>query len=112
MGGMQPLTDPVAGQFQQGQFLEQTFQMTAGKCYGAVAVGAGVSEMHIVFELLQPVPGVSNPLLAEDKSTGANAALGGGGNCHKWSLPFGVNVRAVYTAQAGEGIAAGRVYVK
>lgn len=110
--GMQPITDPVAGNFQQGQYLEQTFQMAQGKCYGAVAVSAGVSEMHIRFELLQPVPGIQNPILAEDQTTGGNAALGAGGNCHKWSLPIGVNVRAIYIAQAGSGLAAGRVFAK
>src|SRR5690606_25928226 len=42
LGGMQPLTAPVAGQFKQGQFIEQTFQMENGKCYGAIAAGVGV----------------------------------------------------------------------
>jgi len=112
MAGMQPATDVVAGQFQQGQVLEQQFQMTMGKCYGAVAVGAGINEMHIQFVALQPIPGVPNPVLAEDKGTGSQAVLGGGGNCFKWSMPIGINVKVVYTAQAGAGIAAGRVYVK
>lgn len=112
MPGMSPLTDVIAGQFKQGQYLEQNFQMAHGKCYGAVAMGAGISEMHIRFELMQPVPGIQNPTLAEDKLTGQAAALGAKGQCYKWALPIGVNVRAIYTAQAGEGIAAGRVYFK
>ncbi|RLB60028.1 MAG: hypothetical protein DRI90_14675 [Deltaproteobacteria bacterium] len=112
MQGMQPASDVVAGQFQQGQVLEQQFQMTYGKCYGAIAVGAGISEMHIQFVALQPIPGVPNPVLAEDKTTGSQAVLGGGGQCFKWSAPIGINAKVIYTAQSGGGIAAGRVYVK
>jgi hypothetical protein len=114
MQGMQPLTDAIVGDFKQGQRLEQQFQMVQGKCYGAVSVGApgGITEMHIRFVALQPIPGIPNPVLAEDKGTGTQAALGGGGQCFKWSFPMGVNARVEYIAQAGQGIAAGRVYVK
>lgn len=112
MAGMQPLTPVIAGQFKQGQFLEQQFQMENGKCYGAVAVGAGIQQIHIQFVALQPIPGVQNPVLAESKSSGAQAALGGGGSCFKWSFPLGINAKVIYTATAGEGLAAGRVYVR
>jgi hypothetical protein len=114
MQGMQPLTEAIAGDFKQGQRLEQQFQMTQGKCYGAVAVSApgGISEMHVRFVALQPIPGIQNPVLAEDQSTGNQAVLGGGGQCFKWSFPIGVNARVEYIAQAGQGMAAGRVYVK
>jgi hypothetical protein len=111
MQGMQPATDVVAAQFQQGQYMEQTFQMSGGKCYGAVAAGAGVNGINIKFVLLQPIPGVTNPVLAE-ASGGSQTALGGRGKCFKWAFPVGANVKAVYTATAGSGIAAGRVYVK
>lgn len=111
--GMQPTTDAIAGNFQQGQRLEQQFTMTQGKCYAAVAVGAPpISDMHIRFVALQPLPGIPNPVLAEDKSNGAQAVLGQGGNCFKWSLPIGINAKVEYIAQAGSGIAAGRVFVK
>jgi hypothetical protein len=112
MSGMQPLTDIVAGQFQQGQHLDQPFQMQPNKCYGAVAVGAGISEVHIQFVVLQPIPGIQNPVVAEDQTQGSNAALGGRGKCYTWTFPMGINAKAVYIAQAGSGIAAGRVYVK
>ena len=108
LAGMQPVTDVVAGQFKQGQYLEAQFQMAQGKCYGAAAVGAGVSEMHIQIVALQPIPGIQNPVLAEDKTQGANASI----NCYKWTLPIGVNAKAVFIAQGGEGVAAGRVYAK
>ncbi len=110
--GMQPATEVVAGQFQQGQVLEQAFQMAPNKCYAALAVGAGITEMNIQFILQQPMPGVPNPVLAEDKSAGATAKLGARGSCFKWQFPFGANVKAVFTAVSGQGIAAGRVYSK
>jgi hypothetical protein len=109
---MQPATEILAGQFQAGQILEQQFQMAPNKCYAALAVGAGIQEMNIQFIALQPLPGMPNPVLAEDKSTGATAKLGTKGNCFRWQLPFGVNAKVVYTAVSGQGIAAGRVYVK
>ncbi|MBM4359030.1 MAG: hypothetical protein FJ096_13075 [Deltaproteobacteria bacterium] len=110
--GMQPVTDVVAGQFQPGQVLEQVFQMQPGKCYAALAVGAGIQEMNIQFVLQQPMPMFPNPVLAEDQSTGATAKLGARGTCFKWAPPFGASVKAVFTAVSGQGIAAGRVYAK
>lgn len=110
--GMQPATELVAGQFQQGQTLEQQFQMAPNRCYAALAVGAGISEMHIQFIAMQPIPGVPNPVLAEDKSSGNVGKLGTRGTCFRWQAPFGVNAKVVYTAVAGSGIAAGRVYAK
>ena len=110
--GMQPVTDIIAGQFQQGQYLDQPFQMQPNKCYGVGAVGAGISEMHIQIVILQPIPGIQNPVVAEDKTQGSNAALGGRGQCYTWQFPMGINAKAVYIAQGGSGIAAGRVYVK
>jgi len=112
MRGMQPLTPVIAGQFAQGQRLEQAFQMMPNKCYGAIAAAAGIQDVHIQFILQQPIPGIPNPVLAEDKAKGGNAVLGGGGSCYHWKFPFGANVRAVFTARAGQGMAAGRVYVK
>ena len=108
---MSPATDVVAAQFQQGQYMEQTFQMSSGKCYGAIVAGAGVNGWKVQFVALQPIPGISNPVLAE-ATGGSQTALGGRGKCHKWHLPFGINVKAVYTATAGSGMGAGRVYVK
>jgi hypothetical protein len=110
--GMQPATNVVAGQFQQGQHLEQPMQLQQGRCYTALAVGAGIQEMDIKIIALQPIPGVTNPVLAEDKGSGAQASLGGRGNCFKWPWPFAINAKVVYTARAGQGVAAGRVFQK
>jgi hypothetical protein len=111
--GMQPLGDVVAAQFQAGQTLEQPFQMDPGKCYAALAVGAGISEMDIKFVAVTPLPG-QPPVLVQDQTQGANASLGGRGKCFKWAplVPVGISAKVIYTAVAGSGIAAGRLYVK
>lgn len=108
---MQPLTPVIAGQFKAGQTLEQSFQILPNKCYQVLAVGVGISDMNVQIVALQPIPGVQNPVLAEDRSASQNASFGRG-NCYKWPWPFGINAKAVYTAKAGDGMAAGRVYVK
>ena len=110
--GMRELTPIVAAQFQPGQVMEAAFQLSPGRCYTVIAVGQGITEMDIQIVLLQPIPGVQNPSLAQDNSSGATAVLGGGGNCYKWPFPVGANAKAVFTAVQGSGIAAGRVYEK
>jgi hypothetical protein len=111
--GMQPLGDVVAAQFQAGQTLEQPFQMDPGKCYAALAVGAGISEMDIKFVAVTPIPG-QPPVLAQDQTQGSNASLGGKGKCFKWAplVPVAISAKAIYTAVSGSGVAAGRLYVK
>ena len=112
MQGMQPVTDLIAGQFQQGQFLEQQFQLATGKCYGALAVGAGIGDMHIKFVLMQPIPGLeAHTVLAEDQTQGATAKISKA-QCFTWQWPFAAQAKAVYTAVSGQGLAAGRVFVK
>jgi len=119
MPGMSPATDVIAANFQQGQIMEQQFQMTTGKCYGAVAVGAGISEMDIKFVAVGPVPipGMSGTL-AQDSTQGPNASLGGRGNCYKPGgglpsvVPVAITAKTVYTATAGSSVAADQVFVK
>jgi hypothetical protein len=109
--GMQPASDAVAAQFEVGQSISIPFQMTGGRCYGAVAASMGPTEMDIKFVAQTPIPGAS-PVLAQDQTQGQNAVLGGGGNCYRYTMPVGINVNAVITAVAGSGMAAARVYQK
>jgi hypothetical protein len=101
----------VAGQFKDGQILEQPIQILPGKCYAVLAVGAGIAEMDITLVATTPIP-QATPILAQDQGTGASASLGGRGQCFKWSLPFGINAKFVLKATRGSGIAAGQLYVK
>ena len=119
MPGMSAATDVIAANFQQGQIMEQQFQMTTGKCYGAVAVGPGISTIEIKFVAVGPVPipGMSGAL-AQNQGQGPNVSLGGRGNCYKPGgglpsvVPVAMTAKAVYTAIAGSGVAAGQVFVK
>jgi hypothetical protein len=100
----------VAGNFKEGQTLEQTFQMLPGKCYTAIAVGAGISQIDLAFVALTPIPQASGVLT---QTSGTNqASLRGRGNCFRWELPVGINVKLVIRAARGQGLAAGQLYSK
>ena len=101
----------AAGQFKEGQTLEQPFQMLPNKCYTVLAVGAGVQEVDISIVAVTPIPQASG-VLAQDNGTGASASLGGRGNCYKWSFPFGINAKFVVKATRGQGVIASQLYSK
>ncbi|WP_437809199.1 hypothetical protein [Sorangium sp. So ce1078] len=109
--GMTKEGGPIAGQFNAGQTLEQQIQLMPGKCYTVLGVGAGITELDISLVALTPIP-MGSSVLAQDSSTGANAALGGRGNCYRWPLPVGVNAKIIVKATAGSGVAAAQLYVK
>ena len=100
-----------AGNFKEGQTLEQPFQMLPNKCYTVLAVGAGVQEVDISIVAVTPIPQASG-VLAQDQGTGSSASLGGRGNCYKWSFPFGINAKFVVKATRGQGVIAGQLYSK
>jgi hypothetical protein len=101
----------VAGNFKEGQTLEQAFQMLPGRCYTILAVGAGIQQVDLSVIALTPIPGGSSQL-AQVSGNGSNASLGGRGNCYKWNLPVGINAKYVIRATRGQGIAAGQLYTK
>ncbi|WP_437314811.1 hypothetical protein [Sorangium sp. So ce385] len=109
--GMTKEGGPIAGQFSAGQTLEQQIQLMPGKCYTILGVGAGITELDISLVALTPIP-MGSSVLAQDNLTGANAALGGRGNCYRWSLPVGINAKYIVKATAGSGVAAAQLYVK
>ena len=101
----------LAGNFQQGQTLEQAFTVMPGKCYTITATGAGISELDVHLVLTTPIPGAS-PVLAQDNMQGSNAVVGGNGACVRWQGFVGANAKFVMTATAGGGVAAAQLYVK
>ena len=101
----------VAGNFQNGQTLESSFQLNPGKCYTVLAVGAGITEMDVSIVLATSIPGMSS-VLAQDSGSGATASLGGKGNCYKWSAPLAAPAKWVMKARTGQGVAAGQLYSK
>jgi hypothetical protein len=109
--GMQREGGVVAGQFKEGQILEQPIQMMPNKCYTVLAVGVGIQEVDITLVAVTPLPQAS-PVLAQDSGSGSSASLGGKGQCFKWSMPFGINAKFVIKATRGAGVAAGQLYSK
>jgi len=108
--GMQPLGDPFAGNFQQGQTLEQSFEMLPNKCYTVIGTSQGITELDIQLVTILPMAG--GQVVAQDNTQGSKAVLGGRGQCYSYLAPMGVNAKAVLIATAGSGLAAARIYVK
>ena len=109
--GMQPDGGAFAGQFSQGQVLEQPFNIQPGKCYSVVAVGIGITELDVMIQV-QPVPQFPAQTLAQDNTSGAQAILGGKGSCFKNPLPIGGPAKLVMKATGGSGMAIGQLYSK
>ena len=101
----------LAGTFQQGQTMEQAFQMLPNKCYAVLAVGAGMQEVDIAIVAVTPLPQASGTL-AQDQGTGNQAVLGGAANCYKWVWPVGINAKYVVKATKGGGTMAAQLYSK
>jgi hypothetical protein len=109
--GMSEAGGPFAGQFQQGQVLEQPFQIEGNTCYTVVAVSPlGITELDV--QIVVNNPPAPEFVAAQDNTTGPQAILGGGNNC--WRNPFPVGGQAVVRmiATAGSGIAMAQVYKK
>jgi hypothetical protein len=100
----------IAGNFKEGQTLEQAFQMLPGKCYTVLAVGAGITQVDLAIVAVTPIPQASGVLA--QTSGGNSAALRGRGNCFRWDLPVGINAKYVIRAARGQGVAAGQLYAK
>ncbi len=61
---MKPDGGPLAGQFQEGQALEQQIRhISPGKCYTVVGIGLGVQEPDIQL-VSQPAPALPPVVLA------------------------------------------------
>jgi len=110
--GMQPEGGAFAGQFQEGQILEQPINLAPGKCYAVVGVSLpGVQELDVQIAA-QPVPQLPAATLAQDNQNGGIAIVGGGGNCWKNAAPLAITGKVILKVTKGAGIAGGQIYVK
>ena len=110
--GAKPVGSMLAGQFQQGQTLEQQLSLQPGKCYTVIGTGLPpVSEVNVRFVAVTPIPG-SAMVMAQDQGTGASAVLGKKPNCYKNPAPFALPVKLVLEVAGGSGVAAAQVYEK
>lgn len=109
--GMAKEGPTVAGNFQTGQTLESQFSFQPGKCYTVVAVGAGPTEVDIEMQYVTPIPGL-NPSIGRDSQKGAQASIGGKGNCLKPLSPMATNAKFIVRAVSGAGLIAAQLYSK
>ncbi|MFO0665622.1 MAG: hypothetical protein U0174_16825 [Polyangiaceae bacterium] len=108
--------NPVAGNFQQGQTIEQTFTMQPGKCYTVVASSIGIQQLDITASLITPIPGMAaqfGQATGKPGMTGSQAVLGSKANCLKLALiPMAVQAKFTITASKGGGLAVAQLYAK
>lgn len=103
----------LAGNFQQGQILETTFNAQPRKCYSVVGAGLpNVQNLDLQLVAQTPLPGLGSPVLATDQTAAPNAVLAPHPNCWKWAFPMAAPLKVVMTVSAGSGIAAAQVYEK
>ena len=108
----QPEGTAFAGQFAEGQTLEQPVNLQPGKCYTVLGASlGGVQELDIMIQgQLAPLPPTT---LAQDQSTGPTATLGGkAAGCWKNPSPIAIPAKIVLRVTKGSGMAAAKVYVK
>jgi hypothetical protein len=101
-----------AGQFQEGQTLEQPFNIQAGKCYTVIGASTGgITELDVqLVAQAAPLPPV---VLAQDSTTGPSATLGGKKDgCWKNPTPLAGPGKVILKATKGSGMAAAEVFVK
>lgn len=100
-----------AGQFQEGQTLEQPFNIQPGKCYTVVGASIGITELDIqIVAQAAPLPPV---VLAQDDTTGPSATLGGKkSGCWKNPTPLAAPGKVILKATKGSGMAAAQVFSK
>jgi hypothetical protein len=106
----------IAGNFQTGQTLEQSFTMQPGRCYTVVGASAGIQQLDIQIVGLMPIPGM-NPQFGSATghpgAAGSVAVLGSKNNCIKLALsPIAVQAKVILTATKGMGMAAAQLYIK
>ena len=103
----------IAGNFTQGQSLDQTVQMNPGKCYTIVGVGVPtIQNLDIQLVPSIAIPGLPAAVVAADSTQGSTAIVGQQPNCYKWALPMGGTMKVVVTVSAGQGMAAAQVFEK
>ena len=111
--GAKAVGTAIAGNFAQGQSLDQTVQMNPGKCYTIVGVGVPtIQNLDIQLVPSIAIPGLPAAVVAADNSVGSNAIVGQQPNCYKWALPMGGTMKVVMTVTAGQGMAAAQVFEK
>lgn len=114
--GASPVGQIMAGNFQQGQTLEQTLNMEPGKCYTLVASSLGIQKLDATATAVTPLPGLS-PQFGTGTGTagvaGSQVIMGPKDKCLRLALsPIAVPVKFTIIATGGAGMAAAQIYAK
>lgn len=111
--GARPFGAPFAGQFAEGQILQQRVQLSVGRCYTVVAAGAPpVRELNVaLYALDEQGQRQGGEPLATDADQGAQAVLGRRNTCFQ-PLEGQTQLLLVLQVAEGNGVAAAQVYEK
>jgi hypothetical protein len=109
--GMSAEGQAFAGQFQEGQSLEQALTIQAGKCYTVVAASAGTIQQLDIQLVYQQAP---MPAMVLAQGSGSSSATLGGksAGCFHNSLPVGGPGKVILKATHGAGIAGAQIFIK
>jgi hypothetical protein len=107
--GMTAEGGSFAGQFAEGQSLEQPVTLNPGKCY--TVVGASTLQQLDISIVFQQAP-LPPMVVAQSNTQGPQAVLGGKNACWKNLSPLPVPGKIVLKATRGAGMAAAQLYSK
>ena len=92
---------PLAGNFQEGQVLEEPITIMPGRCYTFIAAGVGPQEIEIQLVAQTPIPALA-PMMGDQKAAGGKVVLGKGSACIKLAIiPIAVPAKWVIKAVQG-----------
>lgn len=110
--GMGKEGTPLAGNFTEGQVLEQVITIMPGRCYTFVAAGIGPQEIEVQLVAQTPIPAFQ-PMMGDTTSQANKVILGRGANCIKLALiPIAVPAKWVIKAKRGQGIIVAQAFSK
>lgn len=103
---------PIAGQFAQGQTLEQPVSILGNRCYTIVGASLGIQQLDIML-VVQPTPMSPPMVVAQSSGGGANPVLGGKATgCWRNPTPLTGAGKVILRATSGQGLAAAQVLSK
>jgi hypothetical protein len=110
--GMGKEGTPLAGNFTEGQVLEQVITIMPGRCYTFIAAGIGPQEIEVELVAQSPIPAFQ-PMMGDTTSQANKVILGRGANCIKLALiPIAVPAKWVIKAKHGQGIIVAQAFSK
>ena len=107
--GSQAEGGSFAGNFQEGQTLEQPLTLNPGKCY--TVVGASTLQ-QLDLSIVVHQPPFPPAVVSQSNTQGPQAVLGGKGSCWKNLSPIPIPAKVIVKATRGAGMAAAQVYSK